>query len=43
MVLPVAEALTPCVMGRCSAETRKKWKDRYRYAKNTVYVLDSLE
>ena len=33
MVLPVAEALTPCIMGRCSAETRNKWKERYRYAK----------
>lgn len=33
MVLPVAEALTPCIMGRCSSETRNKWKERYRYAK----------
>ena len=33
MVLPVAEALTPCFMGKCSAETRNKWKERYRYAK----------
>lgn len=33
MVLPVAEALTPCAMGRCSPETRNRWKERYRYAK----------
>ena len=31
MVLPVAEAITPCLMGKCSAETRDKWKERYRY------------
>lgn len=33
MVLPGAEALTPCLMGRCSPETRKLWKDRYRSVK----------
>jgi len=43
MVFPVAEALTPCLMGRCSTETRNRWKERYRYAKNTVYVQDLLE
>jgi hypothetical protein len=26
---PTAEALTPCLMGRCSVETRNKWKGRY--------------
>lgn len=30
IVLPVTEALIPC---RCSAETRNKWKERYRYTK----------
>ena len=33
MVLPGAEALTPCLMGKCPPETRKIWKERYRYAK----------
>ena len=33
MVLPRAEALTPCLMGRCSPQTRERWKGRYRYAK----------
>ena len=33
MVLPGAEALTPCLMGRCSSETRKTWKEPYRYGK----------
>ena len=33
MVLPAAEALTPCLMGKCPPETRKVWKERYRYAK----------
>ena len=33
MVLPGTEALTPCLMGGCSAETRKIWKERYRYGK----------
>jgi len=33
MVLPGAEALTPYLMGKCSPETRKIWKERYRYAK----------
>ena len=33
MVLSVEEAFTPCLMGRCSSETRKAWKERYRYAK----------
>lgn len=34
------EALTPCLMGRCSVETRNKWKGRYRYAKK--YGIRSL-
>ena len=33
MVFPTAEALTPCLTQRLSPETRKMWKDRYRYAK----------
>ena len=33
MVLPEAEALTLCLMGKCTSETRKIWKERYRYAK----------
>lgn len=33
MVLSGAEALTPCLTGRCSFETRERWKGRYRYAK----------
>jgi hypothetical protein len=37
---PTAEALTPCLMGRCSVETRNKWKGRYRYAKK--YGIRSL-
>ena len=31
MELPVTEVLTPCIMGRYSAETRNRWKERYRY------------
>jgi len=30
---PMAEALTPCLMERCSPATRETWKQRYRYAK----------
>lgn len=30
---PTAEALTPCLMGSCSPQTRETWKERYRYAK----------
>lgn len=33
MILSGARALTPCLMGKCSPETRKIWKERYRYAK----------
>jgi len=33
MVLPVAEALTPCLTQRLSAETRERWKERYRFGK----------
>jgi hypothetical protein len=33
MVFPTAEALTPCLTQRLSPETRKMWKERYRYAK----------
>ena len=33
MVLPQAEALTPCLTQRLSVETREKWKERYRYTK----------
>ena len=33
MVLPTAEALTPCLTQRLSTETRSKWKEGYRYAK----------
>ena len=33
MGLQGTEALTPCLMGKCAPETRKMWKERYRYAK----------
>ena len=33
MVLPTTDALTPCILGKCSPETRNKWKERYRFAK----------
>ena len=33
MVFPTAEALTPCLTGRLSPETRKIWKERYRITK----------
>ena len=33
MVFPTAEALTPCLTQKLSPETRKMWKERYRYAK----------
>lgn len=33
MVLPGAEALTPCLTQSLSAENRKIWKERYRIAK----------
>ena len=33
MVLPTVEALTRCLTGRMSAETRSRWKERYRVAK----------
>ena len=33
MVLSVAGALTPCIMRKCSVETKDKQKERYRYTK----------
>ena len=33
MVFPTAEALTPCLTGRLSHETRETWKEGYRIAK----------
>ena len=33
MEFTLAEALTPCLTQRLSPETRKMWKERYRYAK----------
>ena len=33
MVLPTTDALTPCLTSRLSAETRTKWKERYRRGK----------
>lgn len=33
MVFPTAEALTPCLTQRLSPDTRKMWKEFYRYAK----------
>lgn len=33
MVFPTGEALTPCLTGRLSHETRETWKERYRIAK----------
>lgn len=33
MVFPTADALTPCLTSRLSAETRNIWKERYRIGK----------
>ena len=33
MVFPTNEVLTPCLTRNLPEETRKRWKERYRYAK----------
>jgi len=40
MVVQIEEALTPCLMGSRSAETRRLCKKRYRQGKNMVFEQD---